>query len=360
MRPSRLLPRSGACLAAALALAATVLVSTCPARALETRDLTGWWIAIDEVYPTLWRHGDIVAMEELLIVTPDGRATNRTMRFIGPNPVACLESGLCTDAPLIATARLALKGDLLTVRERKETTIRIDDDRVDPLIRRIAVTATPVWTVAHVDGLLVLRSATANATRAFARIAPNRLRALWAGLLSSGQSAADHWRCLLANATAADPAFVPLRGRFDKAAEFLDARASTFLEAYLRAASYDLALTAARSMVISDDPDPRLRTLKSDAVELFMATPFDDIALPRTAAERERLRARHKYLVLLARGLAPEAASRHVDVAPVLRGEQVKLAVTDAELAALGRVWKATDRPPEGADLEVRQLLCLD
>ena len=47
-------------------------------------------------------------------------------------------------------------------------------------------------------------------------------------------------------------------------------------------------------MVIPDDPDPKLRVLKSGAVELFMAMPFDDIARPRTAAESEKLRARQR------------------------------------------------------------------
>jgi hypothetical protein len=355
-----LLPRFGARFAAALALATALLAPTGAARALETHELAGWWIAVDEVFPTLWTRGDIVAMEELLIVTPDGSVANRIMRFIAPNPVACAASGLCTDAPLIATARLTVQGDLLTVRERSATTARIDGDGIDPLLRRIAVTAAPVWTVTHVDGLLVLRSVTSNTTRAFARIAPDRLRALWAGLLSSRLSAADHWRCLLANATAADPAFAPLRSGFDKAARLREPKVPTFLEAYLRAASYEVALIAARAMVMPDDPDPKLRALKSDAVEQFMATPFDDVVRPRTATESERLRARLRYLVLRARGLAPEAAAGHEDVAPVLRGEQVKLAVTDAELAALGRVWKVAERPAESLDQDVKQLLCLD
>ena len=59
-------------------------------------------------------------------------------------------------------------------------------------------------------------------------------------------------------------------------------------------------------------------------------------------------------MTLRARSLAPDASARHEDV--VLRGEPVKLALTDAELAALGRVRKAADRPAERPDSEVTTL----
>ena len=69
---SRLPSRSAARFAAALVLATGILVPAHAARALETRDLAGWWIAIDEIFPTLWRRGDIVAMEELLVISRTG------------------------------------------------------------------------------------------------------------------------------------------------------------------------------------------------------------------------------------------------------------------------------------------------
>ena len=117
-RASCFLRRFRVCFAAAVALAAvTTLPAPSCARTLQTRDLAGWWIAVDETFPTLWRRGTIVAMEELLIVTPDGRAENRSMTFEAPSPASCAGHGLCTDAPLIATARLALKSGLLTVSE---------------------------------------------------------------------------------------------------------------------------------------------------------------------------------------------------------------------------------------------------
>lgn len=348
-----------ACLAPAFALVAATIPPGA-ARAFEARDLAGWWVAVDETFPSLWRRGDIAPMEELLIVTPDGRAENRVMTFEVPNPITCAAHGLCTDAPLIATARLALTGDLFTVGALKQATTPISfaGDSRDAQLRRIAVTATSAWIATEVDGLLVLRSATSDARRAFARIAPDRLRAVRAGLQSSGLSAQDHWRCLLANATAADPAFAALRGGHDRA--FPDAKAPAFLDAYLRAASYSHALLAAQSTVVSDDPDPKQRVLKSDAVQHLMAVPFGDIAGSRTVAERERLLARRRYLSLRARGLGADAAAAHEEVAPRLRGEPVKLPLADSEIAAFGRVLEATDRPRESADGDVRTLFCVD
>ncbi len=73
--------------------------------------LAGWWIAVDNVaFPPLWRDGTIVPMEELLIIESDGRFENRMMGFYGIDPGYCAKENLCSDAPLIATGRLALSG----------------------------------------------------------------------------------------------------------------------------------------------------------------------------------------------------------------------------------------------------------
>lgn len=221
-----------------IAAFATLFLSllAAPARSLETRDLAGWWIAIDNTFPALWNRGVIVAMEELLIVAPDGRAENRTFGFWIPSTDNCTQGYACGDAPLIATARLSLKGELLTVGERADTAQRVDSSKSDPLIRRLAITATPTWSVSQADGILILRSVTATETRALARIEPGRLRRLRAGLLASSLSAAGHWRCLLANATASDPAFAPLRTGGHAA--------PAFLNDYLRAASLQISQQA--------------------------------------------------------------------------------------------------------------------
>ena len=252
------------------------------ARALDTSDLAGWWIAIDRAFPTLWERGDIVAMEELLIISPDGRAENRGMGFYTPD---CRPGDACTDAPLIAAARLTLRGDLLTVSDRKESRGRINSEKADPVIRRIAVTGTPAWTATLDKNFLILRAATGNATRAFARIEPNRLRRLRAGLMIIEQSAARHWRCFFANATANDPAFAALSA---------DSRsAPSFLNDYLRIASYHATLDTLGSMPTADHPDAQQRALARSKAEIILVETFPDIPAPKsscrgTAAPRRR------------------------------------------------------------------------
>jgi len=226
------------CAASIAALAAFLFIATTPARALETRDLAGWWIAIDDTFPALWKTAGVVTMEELLIVAPDGGVQNRMMGFWIANADDCGKGGACSDAPLIAIARLALKGDVLSVTGRGEGSQVIDSPKRDPLIRRLAVTASPAWTASLSDGLLILRAVTTNMTRAFARIEPNRLRRLRAGMMIGNISAHQHWRCFLANATARERAFAPLRtGRH---------AAPAFLDDHLRAASLRVAENTAQ------------------------------------------------------------------------------------------------------------------
>ena len=233
-------PFPACCAACIAALAAFLFIATTPARALETRDLAGWWIAIDDTFPALWKTGDIVTMEELLIVAPDGGAENRMMGFWTPSADDCQKGYACSDAPLIATARLALKGDGLSVTGRAETAHVIDSPKRDPRIRKLAVTAIPAWTASLSDGLLILRAVTTNMTRAFARIEPDRLRRLRAGMMIGTISAHQHWRCFLANATARERAFAPLRtGRH---------AAPAFLDDHLRAASLRMAEDTARGV----------------------------------------------------------------------------------------------------------------
>lgn len=316
------------------------------ARALDTGDLSGWWIAIDRAFPTLWERGDIVAMEELLIISPDGRAENRGMGFFAPDD--CMPGEACTDAPLIATARLTLRGDLLTVSDRKESRGRINIKKADPAIRRIAVTGTPAWTATLDGNFLVLRAATGNATRAFARIEPNRLRRLRAGLILIEQSAARHWRCFFANATANDPAFAALSA---------DSRsAPSFLDDYLRVASYHATLATLGSMPTADHPDAQRRALASSKAEIMLVETFPDIPAPKSHAEAQRLLAGAVLLGARARGLPPAEATAAATAA--IRATPVSVTVTDGELAAYARVRRgAASGSP---DAEMKRLFCLE
>lgn len=341
---ARRLIRNRFALAAAAVL--TMAAAATPSRALETRDLAGWWIAVDGVFPALWERGTIVTMEELLIVSADGRVENRGLGFWAA-ATDCVPNEACTDAPLIATARLTLSGDALTVTERTETQQRLNNPQGDPIIRRLAATATPAWTVWNSGNLLVLRSATGNVTRTFARIEPNRLRQLRAGLMVAELSAAGHWRCLLANATASDKAFALLR---------TDASAAPgFLDAYLRIASYRATLAALGAQPLADSSDPKQRQLASQTIESLMIEPFADLAPPGNAADAERLLATGQWLDAVARGLSADAAA--AEVASRTPGKPLDVAVQDTEVAALARVRKGAAK--DSSDPEVKKLFCL-
>jgi hypothetical protein len=56
------------------------------ATAEEARDLAGWWISIDRLFPQMYEAGFVVPMEELLVVDGAGRAESRLMMFPTPTP----------------------------------------------------------------------------------------------------------------------------------------------------------------------------------------------------------------------------------------------------------------------------------
>jgi hypothetical protein len=313
-----------------------IIAAALPARAAETRDLAGWWIAIDKTFPTLWERGDIVAMEELLIVAPDGRAENRGMGFWPLSDGECDPKQTCTDAPLIAAAKLSLKDGLLTFADREPGRQRINRDRADPAIRdRIALTATPAWTATLNGDLLILRAATANTTRAFARIAPDRLRRMRAGLMAAELSAARHWRCLFANATANEPAFAAMSS---------DRRAApAFLNDYLRAASYRMTLAALGDTPTADDPDARRHVHARATRQPLLVETFPDLAAPKRHADVLALRGRAGAFDAKARGGGPASLS---------------LAISDAEAAAFARVMRGTGSN-RSKDADVARLFCL-
>ena len=246
----------------------------------------------------------------------------------------------------------------MTVSERKETAQRINRANADLLIRRLAVTATPAWTVTYAEGLLILRSSTANITRACARIEPNRLRRIRAGILVNELSAQEHWRCLFANATARDPAFAPLRTGGHAAPGFLDA--------YLHAASY---LYSLGQMGGHPRPDDRTRR----CVRLRPAGSNSSRSSDSRRADSEnrdgRAAAQHVFpLPVRARqGRPVEQAIDNVETfarlngQPVrLTGELTRLAIGDAEIAALARVNVAIGKREKNTDAEVKRLFCID
>ena len=300
-----------------------------PAQALEARDLAGWWIAVDPLLPRLVESGEIVSMEELLIVDAEGRAENRLMRFAEPDATECSERKFCSNAPVAARARVGVSGQNLTVTDLEETDSALDGrPAIDRAIRKLAVTSTPSWAASLDAGgrLLVLRSNLAATMRTLVKVDPARLRRLRAGLMMLELSAVQHWRCLLANATASDPAFVVLRTGQHAAPDFLDD--------FLRAASYGSALADAAVSPVPDDPDPVQRQRAAVRLDPIMTETFPDIRPPASTAEREAMRTRFDAFRARARG----------------EGTTVQFPVSDAEFAAFSRA--------RAGDPETRKLFC--
>jgi hypothetical protein len=312
---------------AGLAVLALIVAPVPSARALSTGDLTGWWIAIDETFPTLWERGDMAAVEELLIINPDGRAENRALNFWSGSSRDCAETKVCSDAPVIASMRLTLKGDKLAIGERS-TRGRVARAG-EAQIRRAAVSSTPAWTASLNGRVLTLQSASGQASRSFARIEPRRLQRMRAAQKVSQQSAARHWRCLLANATARDPAFAALRPQQPAGADLV--------EPYLKVASY---LASLDSMSVRPTPDdPAARRFISHETEEIMVEEFTDARLPVTAADSRALRAKIAFVMQKARGGGAE-------------GPAPRVAVSEAEIAAFGRAL--------GDDPDAKRLFCRD
>src|SRR5690349_4402850 len=86
--------------------AAWIAVAHRSAHALEAPELTGWWIAIDDTLPKLWKQGAIAPMEEVVQIEADGTVTDRVMNFWAGGAQACLENKVCSDFPALAVAKL--------------------------------------------------------------------------------------------------------------------------------------------------------------------------------------------------------------------------------------------------------------
>lgn len=288
------------------------------------RELTGWWIAIDDTMPELWGRGETIAMEELLVVNADGRAENRAMNFWSGSARECAETKVCSDAPVIAAMRISVKGDKLTIGERSNGPGRVAS-KGDASVRRAAFSGQPQWTASLTGGVLVLSSP--KGTRTFARVDPRRLQRLRAGFRVAQQSAAKQWRCFLGNATARDAAFKTLRPK--------EPVTPDFLEPFLKVASY---LTTLDSMRVRPTPDdPAGRKYIANETEEILAEEFTDARLPVTAADARALASKLAFVMAKARG----------DTASLPRPQ---LAVSDAEITAFGRAL--------GDDPDAKRLFC--
>ena len=202
---------SAARLTLAVALAAGALAPR-PATALETSDLVGWWIALDDTLPKLWKQGAIKAQDQVVQINADGTVSDRVMNFWAGGAQACLDSKVCSDLPGLATAKIAVNSNRVSFSE-------VD---ADPGAARLGCrqSADPAGGGDR-DPRMDRARSTASASRCARPGCPRSAR--WCGSIPTGcagctpacapraWSPEDHWRCFLGNATAGDGAFAPLR-----------------------------------------------------------------------------------------------------------------------------------------------------
>ena len=299
----------------------------------SARDLAGWWLAIDPLFPTMWDKAGIRAMEELLIVDAKGRAEDRVMQFFAPEAASCADGKnfFCSDAPVVARARLTISGRHLKVVDHVDgkAWVFFPDSKLEALYHRTVVTGTPSWTMSRsVDGrVLTLQWDYSSLTRVLVKVDPDRLRRLRAGLVVGNVSAFKSWRCYLANATAKDETFAAIHTG--------DAAAPKFLDRYLKAASYVQTLKHAAARPVPDDSDPKQRKLAGVPLKPLMLEQFPDIQIPKTVAERDALRARVKAFDARMRG----------------KPAKFKFPLTDPDFTALRR--------GSSTDVEAKRLFCL-
>jgi hypothetical protein len=294
-------------LAPTLLTAALLLLAMRPAVALEVRDLVGWWIAIDRLFPDLYVTGGVPPMEELVVIDDQGRVEDRLMMFRGVDAQWCIDRKVqCSDAPPMARAQVVVAGDQLTFTEVAAAENRIDDrPEIDWGLRPLTVTSTRSWTLSpgangriltlRPNPLDTSRPMTDVPVRILARIDPTRLRRARALLAAHGLSAAPlsatkYWRCLLANATADDPAFEQLRGQPRPTPRFIDGA--------MKVASYVIAVNEMWRRRLPNDDKPDARKLATVPLERLMTETFQDIREPTNMSERDALAARYRALRL--------------------------------------------------------------
>lgn len=334
-------------LAPTLLTAALLLLAIRPAAALEVRDLVGWWIAIDRLFPNLYVTGGVAPMEELVVIDGQGRVEDRLMMFRGVDAQWCIDRKVqCSDAPLMARARVLVAGDQLTFTEVAAAENRIDDrPEIDWALRPLTVTSTRSWTLSPgANGrILTLRPNLLDTSRlaadvpvrTLARIDPTRLRRARALLAAHGLSAAPlsaskHWRCLLANATADDPAFEQLREQPRATPRFIDGA--------MKVASYVIAVNEMWRRRLPNDDKPDARKLATVPLERLLTETFQDIREPTNVSEHDALAARYRALRLRITGYTT--------------GEVPEIALTQEELLDFAT---AISGGPEA-----RKLFCLD
>ena len=249
--------------------------------------LAGWWLSVDDFWPSFRGSAGMTTFEELLIVHDDGTVESRAMVFYSASAEDCAGTpSLCSDAPLIATAMLVQNESTLAFTNQQDGTAALfgGDAELDRQARQLAVSRAGPWVLSDPSGGLSLSLTTPDGqlARNLIRISPTLLKRLRAGIMVAGVSARDRWRCYLQRASGGrDAAGIAVPGKL--------------IDGYLRVASYVLALHAA-----SLEPPPGSEASQASVIqtrEWLMVESFDDIRRPSSAAGRDALSDRLDRLV---------------------------------------------------------------
>ena len=311
--------RRGA-LVVTVALLTAGSVASRPSHAVELPQVAGWWIAIDDALPRLWKLGAIVPMEEILQIDANGNVADRILNLRAATPKACADGRACGDLPALAAARLQVSGNSFAFTDVAVSNARLDSVAGTLLIRQEAVTTTPEWTVTIEGERMTLRATATGKVRNLVRVDPDRLRGVYAGMLASNWPAEESWRCFLGNAMSNEPAFAPLRASRSY-------RRPGFVDRYLKFASYIVAI---RSALAFDGASEELRRQRAVGPDKSMVEPLDKIGQPLSADDRQRLSAVLTYI------------DQHRRTMVAFNAASAKAAATKSQASANG--WEAANR----------------
>ena len=259
-----------------------------------------------------------------MVVAGDGAVEDRRIEFSLVSAADCAKSKRCSEAALRGRGRLTASGDKLQLSASDSS-----DGSLLP--------SGSNWTVAVSAGNRLMTLRDGDRTLALAKVEPDRLRGLRAAMIITGLPAEKRWRCFLANATANDAAFALLRkGKHV---------APSFLNDFVRIASYRVTLTAMAAVPTADDPERG--PLTGVTVETLMLERFKDVDVPRTTADARRYRAQAAFIDQRSR---PPGAN--VVATAINAGTPVTVAATGAEFAALVRL--------AARDAEAKRLFCAE
>jgi hypothetical protein len=312
-----------------------VLLLTYPAPAAADHPLAGWWVALDDALGSMTERGLVARTQELLIVDRDGRATGALLAGMTAFD-NCVLMGQCESPVRVISGSLDPVPGHLALRQRIDHPIgpfaddvRSDRDIVASVRARMSLGGgTRAIALTHGGAQLVIEAGAGADRRVFARIEPGRLRGLWSIFRASGQPTNPAWRCLLAHATAGEPAFRPLHGRFERVPERIDAAA--------RAA---IAIARVADLMFMPVPNERDQTFLPVADRGFthgMSEEVPGLDPPRDIDERARLEARHGILMRWLGGAVSRAEAERL--VGGLGASQPPLGVGEEEMDALRRL----------------------